>query len=98
MTDDTELANSARALVLAQHACELTGYRDALCLDALAAAQARGGDFAVAGETAVRAAKCARSSGNTILATAVSDRIRLYEAKKACIETNPPDWSRPGWQ
>jgi hypothetical protein len=37
-----------RAFQLAARACALTGYRDHLCLDTLAAAYAEAGDFAAA--------------------------------------------------
>lgn len=44
-SSDSHYRNARRALELARQACELTGYRNHLCLDTLAAACAEGGDF-----------------------------------------------------
>jgi Flp pilus assembly protein TadD len=45
-----KIRDGGRAVELATKACELTGYKDAGCLDTLAAAYAESGDF----ETAVK--------------------------------------------
>jgi tetratricopeptide (TPR) repeat protein len=52
---DSQFRDAKRALELALEACELTGYRNHLCLDTLAAACAEGGDFPGAVEWITRA-------------------------------------------
>jgi tetratricopeptide (TPR) repeat protein len=64
----------------AKRACELTGNKDAECLDTLASGFAAAGRFAEAKATAERALKLARETGQEDLAGAIENRIKLYEA------------------
>jgi pentatricopeptide repeat protein len=68
------------AIGYAKRACELTGDRDAECLDALASGFAAAGRFAEAKATAEKALKLARETGHNDLAGAIENRIKLYEA------------------
>ncbi len=64
----------------AKRACELTGNKDAECLDALASGFAAAGRFAEAKATAEKALKLARETGQEDLAGEIENRIKLYEA------------------
>lgn len=70
------------ALRLARQAVEATRGRDPLALDALAAAQAAGGDFEAATLTAERARAAARAAGITKLAEAMGARAEGYTAQR----------------
>jgi len=72
--------NANKAIELAQHACELTGYNDAEFLDTLAAAYAATGKFGDAKATANKALSIAKSSGREDLAGEIAKRKKLYEA------------------
>ncbi|MDD5063915.1 MAG: tetratricopeptide repeat protein [Phycisphaerae bacterium] len=79
-TKDTSIANSAEAIKLAQHACELTKYEQAELLDTLAAAYASAGKFNEAAETAEKAVKSAEAGGKKELADEIQKRLELYKA------------------
>jgi tetratricopeptide (TPR) repeat protein len=70
----------ARAVPLAERACELSGQENAQCLDTLAAAYAAAGRFADAVMTAERAVQLAASSGQTTLAKNIQSRLEWYRA------------------
>jgi len=72
--------NANKAIELAQHACELTGYNDPEFLDTLAAAYASAGKFGDAKATAEKALIAARAAGREDLAGEIQERIKLYEA------------------
>ena len=72
--------NANKAIELAQHACELTGYNDPEFLDTLAVTYAAAGRFEEAKATANKALSIAKSSGREDLAGEIQERIRLYEA------------------
>ena len=72
--------NANKAIKLAQHACELTGYNDAEFLDTLAAAYASAGRFDEAKATAEKALNIAKETGRENLAVEIQERIKLYEA------------------
>ena len=74
--------NGARALRLAQRACQLTGQDDPEYLDALAAAYAETGQFSPAVATARRAVQRARLQGRTNLASQVEARLKLYQLRQ----------------
>jgi spermidine synthase len=76
---DAKYRDGARAVALAERACELTGYTHPLMLDALAAACAETGDFARATETARRAIAQARSAGQEAWAQDIGSRLELYD-------------------
>jgi tetratricopeptide (TPR) repeat protein len=80
---DPTARDGARAIVLAQHAVEVTNRQDASSLDSLAAAFAEAGRFddAVAVET--EALTLARSRGDRQFPIELEQRLALYRAHKA---------------
>jgi spermidine synthase len=78
--NDTSVQNTNKAIELAQHACELTGYNDPGFLDTLAVAYASAGKFGDAKATAKKALSIAKSSGREDLASEIEKRIKFYEA------------------
>lgn len=82
--DEARLRNGAEAVRLARRACELTGWKRAGALDALAAAEAEVGQFAAATATAERARRAALAAGKRSLAARIARRIDLYKARKPC--------------
>ena len=76
--------DGAEAVRLAQRACELTGRRDPRYLDLLAAAYAEAGRFPEAVAAARQAADTAAALGRDSQAAAIRERLRLFEAGKAC--------------
>ena len=79
---DGAVRNAGEALALASRACELTRNNHPDALDALAAAQAEGGNFQEAIKTAQRAIGVARKRGAERISAAINRRLRLYEAGK----------------
>jgi Flp pilus assembly protein TadD len=68
------------AIGYAQHACELTGDKDAECLETLASAFAAAGKFDEATRIAEKALKAARISGQENLVVEIQKQMELYEA------------------
>jgi hypothetical protein len=77
---DPAIRNGPEAVTLADRACALTGRRNPVYLDALAAAYAEAGRFLDAARTAREAAALAASQGNTGLAARAEAARQLYEA------------------
>jgi tetratricopeptide (TPR) repeat protein len=77
---DTSIANPAEAIRLAQHACELTQYKQAELLDTLAAAYASAGRFNEATATAEKAVNLAEAAGKKNTAEEIKKRLELYKA------------------
>jgi len=77
---DPAIRNGSEAVTLAARACALTGRRNPVYLDALAAAYAEAGRFLDAARTAREAAALAASQGNTGLAARAEAARQLYEA------------------
>lgn len=75
---DDPVRDGRRALELATRACELTGWKQAYCLDTLAAAYAECGQFAQAVEWSVRAVELTDPSEKEDYGT----RLELYRAGK----------------
>jgi tetratricopeptide (TPR) repeat protein len=73
---DRQFRDARRALTLAVRACELTGYRNHLCLDTLAAAYAEEGDFAAAVRWLTRALELA--SGDRRFTDNYAARLKLF--------------------
>ena len=69
----------AEAVMYAQRAGKLTGFKQPQVLDTLAAAYAAAGDFDKAVETAEEAIELARSEGNTNLVKRIENRLQLYK-------------------
>jgi len=68
------------AIGYAKRACELTGDKDAECLDALASAFAAAGKFGEAARIAEKALNAARISGRKNLIADIQKQIELYQA------------------
>jgi len=77
---EAHVRNGPEAIRLAARACELTGNRDALSLNALAAAYAETGQFPRATATAARSLELAKESGQHQTASIVEALLRKYEA------------------
>jgi spermidine synthase len=78
--DNPSIQDANKAVELAQHACELTGYKDPSLLDTLAVAYAAAGRFDEAKATAEKALNIAKEAGRENLAGNIEKRIKLYEA------------------
>jgi len=77
----------ARAVQLAERACELGGREKAHCLDTLAAAYAAAGRLDDAVTTAERAVQLAESAGQEPLATLIRARLELYRQRRPYRES-----------
>jgi tetratricopeptide (TPR) repeat protein len=87
---EASFRNGAEAVTWAQRAIELTGGRDPIVLDTLAAAQAEEGRFAEAVETAQQALALASHQNNAVLAEDVRARIELYQSGAPYREVQQP--------
>jgi tetratricopeptide (TPR) repeat protein len=76
---DSAIRNGNKAVEHASLACRLSGGRNALCVDTLAAAYAEAGQFPQAIATATRAMQLAAAPE---VQEAIRDRIRLYSDGK----------------
>jgi tetratricopeptide (TPR) repeat protein len=81
---DPGIRNGAEAVRLAEQGCRLTGRKDPLLLDALAAAYAEAGRFKEAAATAREAEALAWSLGKRQMSAQIQSRLRLYEAGRPC--------------
>ena len=90
---EAQFRNPAEALRRAQRARELTQSRSPEVLDAQAAAQAAGGDFAGAVVTAQQALALATEAAQLVLTREIQGRLQLYRAGKPFREP-PPDGSQ----
>jgi tetratricopeptide (TPR) repeat protein len=68
------------AIGYAKRACELTGGKDAECLDTLASAFAAAGKFDEAARIAEKALNAAKISGRENLIVDIQKRMELYQA------------------
>jgi tetratricopeptide (TPR) repeat protein len=87
--NDTVFYNPQKAVQLAQHACELTGNRNAAILDTLAVAYAAAGNFQEAVAAAEKAFDIARTEKNNKLAEQIQKRLDLYIKKQPYMELCP---------
>jgi len=81
---DPGIRDGAEAVRLAEEGCRLTGRKDPLLLDALAAAYAEAGRFKEAAATAREAEALAWSLGKRQMSAQIQSRLRLYEAGQPC--------------
>ena len=79
---DPRMRNGEEALQLARRASDLTGGKDAVDLDTLAAACAEAHQFGEAIKVAERAAAIAQSAGQNELARQIQTRLTLYRSDK----------------
>jgi Flp pilus assembly protein TadD len=77
---EASIRNGAEAVALAQRAVELSGGRDPIMLDTLAAAYAEAGRFADALQTARQAVDLAARQNKAAVANSIQAKIPLYEA------------------
>ncbi|HVM60765.1 MAG TPA: glycosyltransferase family 39 protein [Verrucomicrobiae bacterium] len=93
-TLDPPNADPARAVALAERACQSTGYQAAPYLDTLAVAYAAAGRFNDAIATAQKAIDLARAAGQTQVVAQVEPRLELYRHGRAYRQStgaaNPP--------
>jgi tetratricopeptide (TPR) repeat protein len=75
---DPRMRNAQKAIESATRACELTNWKDTLCLDTLAAAYAEAGNFDKAVEWQEKAIKLFDGPDKQ----EVTDRLNLYRARK----------------
>jgi protein O-mannosyl-transferase len=68
-----------KAIELAERACELTGYRNAMILDTLAAAYATADRFEEAVTMANKAIEAARAAGQKDIIGAIQDHLELFQ-------------------
>jgi Flp pilus assembly protein TadD len=83
---DSQLRNGGEAVRLAEHACRLTNYKQALLVGTLAAAYAEEGRFSDATNMADKAIELANASGQDEIARKNLELKQLYSAGKACRE------------
>ena len=86
-TPHADLRNGPEAVRLAAHACELTGYTNALCLDTLAAAYAEAGRFDDAIQVLKRVIAQAGTAQNQQLMDELERKLKLYEAGRPYRDT-----------
>jgi len=79
--------DGARAVQLAEKACALSGYKNAVFLDTLAAAYAEAGRFNEAIQTAQKGVELALTMERGELAKDIEKRMQLYRAGKPFYET-----------
>jgi tetratricopeptide (TPR) repeat protein len=91
---EPRMRDAKAALDLSQRAVALTKRQDPLALDTLAAAQAAGGHYNDAVQTAQAALTLANSQGNTRLAEAIARRVALYRKASPC-RSDPNGSDRP---
>jgi arylsulfatase A-like enzyme/Tfp pilus assembly protein PilF len=84
---DPAVRDPAQAVRLAERAADLTGRRQPVILDTLAAAYASAGDFERAAATAQEAASLAAAAGATTLSGDIGGRLALYRQGKSYRET-----------
>ena len=82
------------ALDLSQRVVTLTRRQDPLTLDTLAVAQAAGGQYKQAADTAQAAVDLANSQHNKPLAEAIARRVRFYQQEKP-YRSDPSGSDRP---
>ena len=80
VSSEEEFHDPEEAILLAQRACELTGFEDAVLLDTLAAAYGAAGRFSEAVETAEKAIELAESAGRGDLGDRIRKRLESYKA------------------
>jgi protein O-mannosyl-transferase len=78
-SEQRKYRNGMKAVKLAKKLCKLTGYRQPLAMDALAAAYAETGNFDEAVKTAQKALSLALQFGPKELALGLQKRLELYQ-------------------
>ena len=81
-SDDPQIRNPAKAIELAQQACELTNYRMAPILDTLATSFASADRYDDAVRTLEQAIELARTSGSDQSIAKLREKLRQYEVQR----------------
>jgi hypothetical protein len=84
--NDANIRDGAKAVRLAERACELSGYNNASKLDTLAAAYAAQGEFDKAIDTANKALALALEREKKALADEIRKRLNLYNNREPYVE------------
>src|SRR5205085_94867 len=84
---NSKLRDGAQAVLLAEHACAVSGQQDAGCLDILAAAYAEAGRFDQAQRTAQKGLELARAAGRLEDSARMENRLRVYQSKQPWRES-----------
>jgi Flp pilus assembly protein TadD len=87
---DTHVRNGALAVQYAEHACDLTHYRETTMVGTLAAAYAEAGRFEEAVMTAQKACALATESGAQDLLKKNQELLELYRQHRSYHETTKP--------
>ena len=87
---DERFRNGREAVKLAERACRVTEFKEALYVDTLAAAYAEAGDFEKAIEAAENGLELAESAGRETFARDVRQRIELYNKGRCFRESLAP--------
>jgi tetratricopeptide (TPR) repeat protein len=87
---DASVRNGPQAIQLAEHACELTGFKTTIFIGTLAAAQAEAGRFDEAIATAQKACANATAKGETELLEHNQELLTLYRQHQAYHEPASP--------
>ncbi len=95
---ERRVRNGTKAVQLAERADHLTGNANASISATLAAAYAEAGQFSNAITTAERALQLATDQGNTALAEAIREQIRLYQSGSPYRYNSRPSMSDSGTQ
>ena len=90
---DARVRNGARAVELAERACELTNYKQTLFIGTLAAAYAEAGRFDEAVATCRKAITSAQERGETDAAQRNQELLQLYMAHQAYHEGKNDVWT-----
>ena len=92
---DPDARDIKEAVVLAERAAKLTGYRHITVLDTLAAAYASAGRFNEAVDTAKKASELAMQAGQKNVADEINKKLVLYENRKAYRRPAEPAVPKP---
>ena len=84
---DATVRNGARAVQIAEKACEQSDYQDPILLDTLAAAYAETGDFHAALRVAQKAAELAGIQHQQTLVSQITNRLQFYKAGQPYRDT-----------
>ena len=95
---DASIRNGAEAVVLAQRLVNVTGGRDAMTLDTLAAACAEAGKFQDAIVIARRVLQAAIAQGNSAVAAKMQARIELFQSGSAVRDLQTMPTAKPDGQ
>jgi len=79
---DARLRDGAEAVKLAEHACQLTGFREPQIIGTLAAAYAEAGRFDEAIKAGQKAKELASASGSKLLADKNEELLAFYRDRK----------------